>query len=813
MKKISFRKTAFALLCLVMLVSVLFTMPLGGGFTAYASSSDEVVYQDGTLRKVPADYVGAFTVAEGTTAISENAFKGCKYITSVAIPDSVETIGRYAFSGCSSLVSVNIPDGIETVDTCTFEGCRSLVSITLPDSLKIIAPSAFESCASLTGITLPDSLESIGNGAFKSCKALASITIPDKVTVIEKYTFEDCAALESVTLPDGITALGNRAFYECLALKEITLPDGITSIGTQAFKYCKALQTVNLPNGIEKISDETFYHCFKLASIELPESIKSIGKGAFTRCEKLTSLTIPDSVESIGITAFSQSGIKEIKLSSSLKDIPQSAFSACTKLVSVTIPEGVETIASYAFSGCSALESIVLPNSIKSIDKYAISSCANLKTVTMGGNLSHCLQWLPKKADHIIISDGCTSIADAAFFDCTSIMTVTIPRSVTAIGTHSFYNCSSLTDVYYKGSEAQWSMISGISEADGNRPLTVADIHYNYGRPTTTVTTTTSTCTSSPTTAPTTQPTGNTDRVITRLAGDGRCETAIEISKASRTKTKAVILASGDNYADALVGVPLAYLRNAPILLIRNHKLDTATLKEIRRLGAKEIYILGGEYAINKGVADKLEEKGFDVYRIAGQDRFATSLNIARNIRYNFRKPTEAFFVYSHNYPDALAIGAVAANKNAPIFYIAADGSVNKDIANYIKENGIKKATIISGPAIVSENAEKNLKKCGMTDITRIYGANRYETCLKINKAYANILTGDALCVATGTNYPDALAGGVFAAENKAPLMLVDSSLSSDHISLIRRKNTDNIYIFGGEGVVSEELAQEIARY
>ena len=498
-----------------------------------------------------------------------------------------------------------------------------------------------------------------------------------------------------------------------------------------------------------------------------------------------------------------------IKLSSGLKSLPKGVFSLCNKLVSVVIPDGVESIDAYAFNCCTALESINISDSVTTIDKYSLYGCNALETLIMSGNLTQCSQWLPKNAAHIIINDGCTNIADAAFWGCQSIMTVTIPSSVTTIGSHAFYNCSSLTDVYFGGSEAEWNRINGITEQEGNRPLTVADIHYGIGSSTTSPTTTTPICTSSPTTSPTI----NTDRIITRLAGSGRCETAIEISKASRTKAKTVILASGDNYADALVGVPLAYLRNAPILLIRNHKLDTATLKEIKRLGAKEIYILGGEYAVGKNITDTLKEKGFDVSRIAGQDRFATSLNIARNIRYSFGKPTEVFFVYSHNYPDALAIGTVAANKKAPVFYIAADGSVNKDIADYIRENGIKKATIISGPAIVSENAEKNIKKCGVTDIERIYGANRYETCLKINKTYANLLTGDAICVATGTNYPDALAGGVFAAKNKALLMLVDKSLTAEHISLIRRKNTDNIYIFGGDGVVSEELAQEIARY
>lgn len=300
------------------------------------------------------------------------------------------------------------------------------------------------------------------------------------------------------------------------------------------------------------------------------------------------------------------------------------------------------------------------------------------------------------------------------------------------------------------------------------------------------------------------------DFTTNRLAGNSRTETAVKISTASFTKATNVVIASGDDYADALAGVPLAYALDAPILLVRNHNLDADTLAEIKRLGAKNIYILGGEFAVNAKVAKTLTNKGYNVTRIAGQDRFGTSLEIAKKLQSVAGKPSEIIFVYSHNYPDALAVSGVAAAKKCPVIYIAGTGKLTNGIANFVKSSGAEKATIISGPAIVNNAAEGNIKKAGISNVNRIYGANRYETCIMINEAYASTLTGNAICVATGTNFPDALAGGVFAAKNNAPMVLVGKELTADQESYIDSLVIDTAYIFGGTGAVSEEVEYDI---
>jgi hypothetical protein len=78
-------------------------------------------------------------------------------------------------------------------------------------------------------------------------------------------------------------------------------------------------------------------------------------------------------------------------------------------------------------------------------------------------------------------------------------------------------------------------------------------------------------------------------------------------------------------------------------------------------------------------------------------------------------------------------------------------------------------------------------------------------------------LTGDSVCIAKGYNFPDALAGGVFAAKNKAPLFLADkldakATISKTQANYLYIKNPSKLYIFGGETAVPTALVKTVAK-
>jgi len=297
---------------------------------------------------------------------------------------------------------------------------------------------------------------------------------------------------------------------------------------------------------------------------------------------------------------------------------------------------------------------------------------------------------------------------------------------------------------------------------------------------------------------------------VTRLQGDNRIETAIAISARGFTSSEAVILASGDNYADALAGAPLAYTVNAPMLLVSGGAVSDSVLKEIERLEATEVYILGGESAISAESQKKLEDSGCTVNRIAGKDRFETAVAIAMELEKLSGEASQVFFVYGYNYPDALAVSSVAALNSAPILYLPANGVLSAATTEYVKGGEFYEATIVGGPNAVSADAENNIRAAGISKVARVYGQTRYETCLEINKAYDYLFAGDAVCVATGENFPDALAGGVFAADQMAPIVLVGKKLTEAQTKYLSDRETAVTYIFGGQAAVSAEVEKQL---
>ena len=300
-----------------------------------------------------------------------------------------------------------------------------------------------------------------------------------------------------------------------------------------------------------------------------------------------------------------------------------------------------------------------------------------------------------------------------------------------------------------------------------------------------------------------------------RLADSNRFTTAVKISQKLNTKADTVVLAYGMNYADALAGVPLAHKLNAPILLTNTSALDKATLDEIKRLGAKNVKILGGEGAISQTVIDQLVKNGIkkeNIERIAGRTRFGTAAAIAQKLS---DKPTDVFFVYGLGYADALSVSTVAAIKGAPIIYLTTSGELNSDTAAYLAKikGSVKNAYVIGGSGVISDDMlKKAAAACGLKTASRVFGANRYSTCVAVNKTFASTLTGKSVCVATGADFPDALAGGVYAAKQKAPLLLAAGSLNSEQTTFLKNKKPESICIFGGTGAVSNTLANSIAK-
>ncbi len=432
---------------------------------------------------------------DSVTTIGESAFSYCKALTSIAIPDGVAVISYDVFSDCRSLTNVVIPDSVTTIGESAFSGCIALTSITIPDSVTTIGESAFSGCIVLTSITIPDSVTTIGNSAFSGCNVLACITLPDGITTIGNNAFYCCRALTSITIPDGVTIIGNSAFSGCHALTSITIPDSVTTIGNSAFSYCYALTSMTIPGGVTTIGNKAFYDCDALTSITLPDSVTTIGEAAFSNSGALTSITIPDSVTTIGNSVFlSCNNLANVTIGNGVTTIGTNAFFECNRLTSITIPDGVTIIGGGAFSYCDSLANVSIGNGVKTIGQYAFYHCVNLKNVyysgsesdwnniSIGSDNSYLIKAYQSigsgsnaNYDYFIMPDNTIDIAkyngneadviipdtidgfpvavigDEAFYNYGSLISVTIPDSVTMIGIKAFSGCSYLTNVVIGG--------------------------------------------------------------------------------------------------------------------------------------------------------------------------------------------------------------------------------------------------------------------------------------------------------------------------------------------------------------------------
>ena len=414
-----------------------------------ANWENGALYISDCLIEVDTNFVGNLKIKENTRLIGGGAFTDCKSLTSVTIPKSVTSI-NCGFFRCSALASIVIDSEnpvydsrnncnaiIETATNTLFAGCQSTI---IPNSVTSIGNWAFKCCSSLTSITIPNSVKSIGEEAFSGCSSLTSVTIPNGVKSIGDEAFELCTSLISVTIPRSVTHIGNGAFGDCSSLASTTIPNSVTSIGVYAFWGTAFYQNpANWKNGALYIDncllkvDTNFVGNFKIK-----ENTRLIGDAAFHNCKSLTSVTIPNSVTSIGDCVFGRCSA----LASIVIDSENPVYDSRNNCNAI-----IETATNTLIAGC---KNTIIPNSITSIGEAAFWQHSSLTSITIPNSVTSIGNWAFEGCSaltSVTIPNSVKEIREGAFCWCTSLRYITIPNSVTNIGEQAFWYCSALTSI------------------------------------------------------------------------------------------------------------------------------------------------------------------------------------------------------------------------------------------------------------------------------------------------------------------------------------------------------------------------------
>ena len=279
---------------------------------------------------------------------------------------------------------------------------------------------------------------------------------------------------------------------------------------------------------------------------------------------------------------------------------------------------------------------------------------------------------------------------------------------------------------------------------------------------------------------------------VTRFAGPDRFSTAAAISRGSfPTTTEDVFIVTGGNWPDALAAGPAAASRHAPVLPVQARAIPQVISEEITRLQPRRAWIIGGASAIADDVLSHLRARGIDARRISGSDRYSTAAAVARTF---LPQATGAYYASGQTYADALAGGAAAAHRRWPLLLTASDALPPS--TPVVAGDRI----VLGGTAVVSDRVRNQL------DARRLSGADRYATGAAV--ALDAFPQARVTYLATGVNFPDALAGAAAAARDSAPLLLATgrcvTTTTSDAISLL---GSTSRVVLGGTAAVSDAAA------
>ena len=303
-----------------------------------------------------------------------------------------------------------------------------------------------------------------------------------------------------------------------------------------------------------------------------------------------------------------------------------------------------------------------------------------------------------------------------------------------------------------------------------------------------------------------------------RIAGAQRMETAALVSQEAFAKgsCKWAVVANCRDFPDALAASGLAGARGGALILVDGVQasLNSEAKSELKRLGVKNVYIMGSEKSVSAGIAKEIKSMGISWTRLGGKDRVDTSVMALRAGLKAGSKADTVIVTTLMTYPDTLSISPWSYANAAPVVLTWTDGGLTDDAVKAVKEGKYKKAVIVSTDGAVGKKAETQLKSAGVKTVTWLTGKDAYATnAAVVSWELKNGMTAQYPVVATyAKGFADALGGSALAGSKKSVIVLADSA-SAPGVKLLVSNKAARVqgYVLGGEGTISAQLMSQIA--
>ena len=777
-------------------------------------------------------------------------------LQSVKLPKTVKKIGKFAFQS-NYLTEFEAPEALKIIGDGAFMN-NKIEMLELGENTEIIGSSAFH-INKLFAIVIYPNVREIGNSAFRNNDAQNVMFMGDKVEKIGEMAFCNNKISElDLSLLTKLKEISVQTFYKN-SITKVTMPENLESVKEEAFRYnnLKEIEFSNKIKEIKfnafddnKVEDNHKKVLVKIKGKTLADGNNFVVNPEETTKNKDDLKKVLDELNKLNLTqlrddtqkqfkdmkAECEKLLKQDKLSegAKLKYIHDTQFFINRYKLDSLIKKGELTIKNHPEN------SGILKDKLEYAKKsYNNSAVVDNKLTRLTKELQNLINIVENKGNMVnsIMKQGhfelktplpipSYHIGMNVYFDKNGKILYVLDMSYT-IGKgqkdeygNEILNVDEDNDGYHMLALETLDDYEGLnysdilkSNVDSLGKIRKVDDRAKYHRegifnaikdackdfekenPTKPGDNPGTTPDQPRTVTPTPNTPAEQQKTTTRVAGADRIQTSVEISKKYYKSAETVIVANYEQFADSLLASALSKQLKAPILLVKKDQLDSVVAQEIKRLGAKNVIVIGGEKSIDK-TKDSLSQ--YNLRTIAGANRYETSAKIAQEI-IKLTGTKKAVIASGEVFADALTVAPLANKNNMPILLVQPN-NIPKATQEVLKQ--IEEVIIVGGEKTISKEVENKLP-----NPTRIAGANRYETAKKIYEY--GFKDRSEVNIANGTVPADSLVIGSI----DCPILLAEANeIPEATKQAFKESKFEKVNVFGGENSIGESVVKELIK-